>query len=267
MDRARLLAFHAAGRAAWPELNVSPARLERFVAERAQESPLEALQAKDVYLACACADGDAAAIVAFDVRYLQAIRSPLGRIVLDEATLDELRQQLRRKLFVPEPGERARILDYAGRGELGGWLHVAAVRTALNLVQQARVSGARGELLAEDDHLIDPTTQDPELAYIKQVYREAFRRAFRTALPALTDREQNLLRQHYLDGLSIIELGRLLDVHRVTASRWLDEAKSALLERVRAEFMREARIPRSECDSFFRLVQSQLDVTFRGLLR
>jgi RNA polymerase sigma-70 factor, ECF subfamily len=267
MDRARVLALHAAGSAAWPVVVVSLERLERCLSERMTKVDPETTHAADVYLACACADGVAAAIVAFDARYVETLRSPLGRIVLDDATLDELRQQLRRKLFVPEPGERARILDYSGRGGLGGWVHVAATRTALNLLEQQRGKGSNGEALTDDDRLIDPATQDPELAYIKEVYRATFRRAFRVALAGLSDREQNLLRQHFLDELSINELAVLLDVHRTTASRWLDEAKAALLERVRTEFMADAQVPRSDCDSLFRLVQSQLDVTFRSLLR
>src|SRR5262245_49870673 len=83
-----LESFIAAGAAAWPTVHVAPERLAGFVAERLAATSeglfaLGDLPAADLYLACACADGDRAAIAAFEGRYLgevdaaaRAMRAP-----------------------------------------------------------------------------------------------------------------------------------------------------------------------------------------------
>lgn len=63
-----LLAALPAARAAWPDVHVDPARLVAFLAPKLGEpaDPLAGLDLADLYLACACDDGDPAALVAFD---------------------------------------------------------------------------------------------------------------------------------------------------------------------------------------------------------
>src|SRR5262245_24377427 len=67
---AALEAIGAAGRAAWPGVEVASDALAAYLAERApdQTEPLAALRAMqttDLYLACGCARGDAKAIAHF----------------------------------------------------------------------------------------------------------------------------------------------------------------------------------------------------------
>jgi RNA polymerase sigma-70 factor (ECF subfamily) len=107
---------------------------------------------------------------------------------------------------------------------------------------------------------------DPELSYMKELYRESFRAAFRAALDGLGAREKNLLRQHFVDGLGIDALGRMYGVHRATAARWVQSAREALLAATRREFAARTRVSKRECDSLLRLVQSRFDVTLRRLI-
>jgi|GEM_PF-4314550 len=65
-----------------------------------------------------------------------------------------------------------------------------------------------------DDRLVahggrDEAGLDPEIAYLKQRYRDEFREAFVAALGALDERQRNVLRQHHLDGMTIDQLGSL----------------------------------------------------------
>jgi RNA polymerase sigma-70 factor (ECF subfamily) len=141
---------------------------------------------------------------------------------------------------------------------------VTAVRAALKLLRaEKRHTPAGDEALLHDLAGDD----DPELSHMKRVYRPAFREAFQEALESLPAREQNLLRQHVVDRLSIDELGALHQVHRATAARWVDGAREALVKGVRDRFMKRVRVSRAECDSILRLVQSQLDATIRRRLK
>jgi RNA polymerase sigma-70 factor, ECF subfamily len=75
------------------------------------------------------------------------------------------------------------------------------------------------------------------------------------------------LRQHALDGLSIDRLAALHKVHRATAARWVEAARTAALEHTRLALGRRLRVGPDELESVMRLVRSQLDITLPALLR
>ena len=104
---------------------------------------------------------------------------------------------------------------------------------------------------------------DPELSFLKAKYRAAFRVAVERAIAELEDKDALVLRQHFVDGLSIDVLGGLHQVHRATAARWVAKAQAALLAKVRDRFMAEANVGDDECQSVLRLVESRMDVTLR----
>src|SRR5262249_34127333 len=116
-----------AARAAWPGVEVDEDAFARWVNERGDPA---VLNTRDLYLACACHRGDAAALAAVDARFASTIDAALASIRLRDEAGDDIRQRLRTKLFV---GERARIVAYSGRGELGGWVRAAAVREGIDL--------------------------------------------------------------------------------------------------------------------------------------
>jgi RNA polymerase sigma-70 factor (ECF subfamily) len=107
---------------------------------------------------------------------------------------------------------------------------------------------------------------DPELSYMKALYGDAFRAAFRLAAGSLDPRDRNLLRQHFVEGMTIDELGTVYGVHRATTARWIQGAREKLLAATRKEFAHRAQVSPRECESVLRLVQSRFDVTLRRLL-
>src|SRR5204863_54439 len=108
----------------------------------------------------------------------------LARIDANPAFVDEIRQRLRTKLFVPEAGETPKIADYTGRGPLGAWVRVAAMRTALNLRR-----GVVPESVSAFEDVASPVpANDLELELIKGRYAPALRDAFRQALHELPER-------------------------------------------------------------------------------
>jgi RNA polymerase sigma-70 factor (ECF subfamily) len=181
---------------------------------------------------------------------------------LAESVVDEILQRLRVYLFV-DPGDgEPRIVQFRGRGTLGSWINVSAVRAAYKLLErETREQPHEDERLAR----VASQKQDQEAQIAKGRYGEAFRSAFRAALASLDDRDKNLLRQHYLDGLSTDQLGGLYRTHRTTITRWLGAAKQQLLDRTRSYMMSELRVPLADCDSIIRLVGSQLDLTLHRL--
>lgn len=251
-------------RAAWPQLALEPADFVAYLAERVPEDAdpvdaLERLHLTDLYLACACASGAATAISAFEEHVAASLGHAFGRMRLSPAAAEELRQALREQLFVGTAGGPPLIKSYSGRGQLRGWLRIIAARAAGRMIDR----GNR-ELLLTNSVLggLAPPTLDPELEHLKATYRAEFAEAFQAALASLTARERNLLAQHYLDGLSIDEIGLIYGVHRATIARWLARARTDLLKRTRSALMRRLRIDRSGFESIMRLIESQLPVSF-----
>ncbi len=254
----------AEARAAWPRVEIGATDFMAHVGARlpAEGVDLSRVRFSDLYVACGCLRGDAAAVASLDERTQGTLRDSLRKMRLTPEQIDDVLQGLRRVLFAGDEVAPPRIGEYTGQGELTGWLRVSATRAALKLIRRdKREVPDDGAALAER-----ATDGDPELHYMKALYRDAFKAAFQEALDSLDAREKNLLRQHVVDDLSIDELGGLYQVHRATAARWLAAARETLLARTRTAFMKRARVSGAECESVLRLVQSQLDATIRRRL-
>src|SRR5262249_27074802 len=187
----RLLELAGVGRRAWPKVAWSA---DEFAAELEKRGlgDLPAERAADVYLAWACARGDAAALAAFDERFGADLLGLASRAGLPPALVDDVLQDVRSTLFVAKEGEPPRIAQYTGRGELRGWLRVTAVRQAILTSKRLR---ARRELADAEplEKLATPLLDlDSELTRVRA--RDEFRAAFAEALAGLTERERAVLR-------------------------------------------------------------------------
>lgn len=224
---------------------------------------LRQVHAADLYLACACARGDVRALAAFDERCLRGLDRSLFKMGIAPDMSSEIKQAIRTRVFVGDQGH-AEILDYSGRGDLRGWVRVMAIRMALRHKQRAR-----REVLMEDDELLQRivVSGDLESNHRKSVYRQEFRRAFEGALRALPGRERTILRQHYVDALTIDEIGGLYRVHRSTAARLVARARDLVLEATRARMMAQLGVQTRDLDSIIRMIRSQIEVSLRGLAR
>ncbi len=257
----------ARARAAWPTVNaeaVDDVTYARWLGERVAGEELARVKVEDLLAACACVAGDAAAIAAVEARTFPDVEAALGKMGLARDRIDEVKQGLRKLVFVGDgPGGLGpRIAEYRGTGDLRAWLRVTAMRAALKLLRKD------GREQPSDDAVLEArsSADDPELAYMKAAYRVAFREAFQEALDSLHAKERLLLKQQIVDGLGIDELGALYQVHRATAARWAASAREKLLGRTRRTFMLRARITSDECESIMRMVRSQLDVSLHRRL-
>lgn len=171
---------------------------------------------------------------------------------------DEVVQATRIRLLV---GERPRVEEYGGRGPLGAWIGVAALRVALNAMRGARASA--GEVLGE----LIGAEQDPELRHLKGLYRAEFKEALEAALAALPERQRAVLRMAFVDGLSMTALGRLYEVHETTAARWVRAAAAAVAEDARRRLEERLRVSEASLASLERMVLSGLELSIARVLR
>ncbi|MFT3699034.1 MAG: sigma-70 family RNA polymerase sigma factor [Kofleriaceae bacterium] len=207
--------------------------------------------AADIDLARACASGDTTAIARFERTIIPDIRGAIVKLASDH--VDEILQRTREKLLVGTP----RIAEYRGRGPLAAWVQAIAIREALMLLRSSRRERARIDQL---DPLYAIVESDPALALTKRTYRAELATAFRAALATIETRERTLLRLVFVEGAGTEQLAAMYGVHRTTMFRWLQGARSHLLEHVRERLANV--IATDELSSLIRDIATSLDVTW-----
>jgi RNA polymerase sigma-70 factor (ECF subfamily) len=260
---AALAALCAEAAAAWPGVDVAPDEvIAAFATKLAADDPppLTAAGAVEIHLAIACARGDAAAIAAFDRAYLDVVPLALAGMKLAKATVEDVRSAVRDKLLLAEAERPPRVLEYAGRGRLRGLVQVTATRTAIDRI---RLEEREAELPAGRD-LAAPN--DIALSLIKAQYREAFAEGFKNAVSAASRRDRNLLRLHFLGGVTLEQLAQMYNVHRATVVRWLAAAREAVFAATREHVADRINAPADELDEMFDLVKSRVELSVERLL-
>ena len=106
----------------------------------------------------------------------------------------------------------------------------------------------------------------PELAIVKEEYQAQFVQAFTSALRDLDPQKRNLMRLHYIHGLTIDELGHMLGVHRSNAARRLAKIRRELLVGTRARLRERLGIGTEELDALMHMARSRLDLSIERLL-
>ncbi len=258
--RAALDEVAAHARRAWPALQVDDAELGRALATRLEADvevavALRRLHASDVYFVLACAAHQRAALDVFENDHLRELEAALTRQGFAPSAIRESLQIVRTSLLVAsgEHGATPRLLDFAGRGPLRGWLRVVATRIAYRLARPVK----HGLLL---EHPVEEAAAgDPEIEFLKKRYGEAFRAAFRAAFAELPLSDRLLLKQRFSLGSTVAELGLLHGVHGSTVSRWVTAARQRLVEITRESLVRKFHLGTGEVSSLLRLIHSEID--------
>ncbi len=256
-----LLAAFEGGRSSWPGIAVDVERYVRHLASVLdEETTMQSLHTSDLYLACACVDGDAAALATLERDFIGTLAPALRSTGLDAAATDDVTQKVREMVLVGSEGVPG-IANYRGRGQLRSWLRAVALRNAMMEFRGRREAPLGDDALAAMPAVAD----DAQLAPWKAQYAAAFRTAFAETIATLDERQRTLLRQHHLDRLSVDALASLHKVHRATAARWVASAREALLAGIRERMVKLLAISGSELDSALRMARSQLDVSIHRL--
>ncbi len=252
------------GRAQFPGLVVAEDRLRPLVNQRLDQADQpDALAADEIYLACACALRDPAAIATFEKRYFGVIAPVLSRMSLTRDQIAEVEQQLRIRLLVAEGDQPPRIVGYAGDGQLGGLVRVAALRCGLNVLRDA------GKLEHDEAGLgsLPISADSPELAQLKAQHRAAFKAAFEDAIGVLESRDRSVLQLSIVKGASIDRIAAIYAIHRATAARWLQTARGNLTKIVHRRLGERLNLPADELGDLLPLVESRLELSLDRLLR
>jgi RNA polymerase sigma-70 factor, ECF subfamily len=267
-----------AARAAWPGVVLVRAEFDDFVRERtagdgvpsalrnaSADGTRSGVRTTELYLTCACAGGDSSAIAAFERTYFAEIDLAVRRLRSNNApAVDEIRQLVRHKLFVSEPGEKPTIARYSGRGDLRGWFRVTVGRLVLNLqTRRSPETPFEDRLLAHLLGVDDPSQID----FPKESYKNEFRAAFPQAFARLSAREQSLLRYSFGEDLTVEMIGKIYGVHKTTAARWVVRAQEALLTTLQSIIVTRLGITDEEYASVLQRVRDSLELSLERVLR
>jgi RNA polymerase sigma-70 factor (ECF subfamily) len=252
------------GRAAWPQILLEFDAFCRYFGRHAAAGIPPDDRAADMFLACACGEGVAAALSALESAHSRDVARAIASIDSCPTFVEETLQAMRERLFTrcgPDPGK---IADYGGRASLRSWLRTVSVRAAISI--RRRKAEQRHELLAEpgDERI---ARGGPEFEYLLARYKQVFESAVQRALERLSPKERMLLRLTVIEGMSIDQLSVAYHVGRSTAARWIAGARAALFEKARREVHEQVLMTSSELDSLAVTLQSQLDVSVLDLLR
>lgn len=233
------------------------AGLERFLGQGGRADRIAAYA--DLALAWACAQNEPQALKVFEDELLAAVPPALRALDQGTGLTDEVLQRLRVRFFVDRP---PLVLEYLGKGALAGWVRMAAVHLALDVV---RGRGAKPNAQEALEHLADEHTQEKKHLQAEAVpkLKEAFLRAF----DSLSSRERAVLRLHVVDGASIDQIAAVYEIHRATAARWVVAVREALQERTQQLFAQATQSSPDEVESLMRSLVSQLDVSLERRLQ
>jgi RNA polymerase sigma-70 factor (ECF subfamily) len=204
--------------------------------------------------------GDPRALSAFEKRYVPVVTRALERMKWAPLAIEETTSVLRERLFFARTGARALGLDYAGRGDLGRWLRLVAVRAAF---KERERELRHVDLDVHADALAAESDPEADLS----LHREGatFADSLLRALAALPLRDRKLLFRHYYEGLTLDEVARRHRVHRATAARWLAHARDNVLQTVRREL--SGRMTARELEAFLRSATVHPTARFSSVLR
>ena len=189
---------------------------------------IETLRLEDLLLARACARGHEGAWEQFLAVYREKLYTMAFVIARETCVARELADSLYADLFgtrVRADGERVSKLEsYLGRGSLEGWLRTVLAQEYVNGLRRQQKLIAFDETIAGDriaSLVSEPKPGNTQLAASTDA-----------ALAALSSEERFLLAAYYLDGRTLAEIGRMLNVHESTISRRLEKITANLRKQI-----------------------------------
>ena len=202
-----LAALLLTAREAHPEVHLDDELFLRHLARHLPEgTELGAICAGDLYLACACAEGAPAAVAALDRQLRARVPAYLAELRPTADFVDDVAQAVLERLIVGQRGARRGSPSTPGAARSGagsGWS-----RCASRSLRRKRTEALAAGDAAENEEAPRPGEAppvDPEADLLKQRHAAAFNAAFRAGLGALTVRQRDLLRRHFVEGATLAD--------------------------------------------------------------
>jgi RNA polymerase sigma-70 factor len=238
-----------------PEADSSEDGISSFISQ---------LQADELFLAIACANGNERAWWEFDQQhrsYLERVARHLAKTDIDaQEVVDQVYVDLYGQKIVD--GERvSKFATYSGRGSLRGWLRTVIWHSLVDLhrashdeVSLDEMTENVGEGMAHASFAVPaPGGEDEMLDQIETSrYRKATATAIAAAFASLDDHEKLLLLYYHVENLKLREIARLVEdedsalrgwfqrrsstrdgggrTHESTVMRWLEKSYAKVLQ-------------------------------------
>lgn len=257
----------AQARAAQPDLSLASADYFAYLAERIGDAApldgLERIDAAELYLVRACAEPSSGerALRRFEDAYFREVQVGASRLRCTAEEVDEITQRVRLALFAPDSSGRLALLDKTARGDLRALIRLMALRAGISL----RRSQGR-ELEDVDAALEFAASEDIDGLAIKAEYRAKFRVSLAAAIERLEPKQRALLRLHEVDGVSVANLARMVQVDRSTITRKLAAARATILAETRRELGERFGVPRHHFESFIDVIRSNFGASIHRVL-
>lgn len=255
--------------AALTDIEDADAAFARFLGQRLDDGPvcaerIEALRVPDLWLAFSCARGDQAACARFTAEYQARIRAVVSRVLRDETSRQDVVQRVLSDLLSPRPDQPPKIAAYRGHAPLLSFVCVVAVNAARDAARRLdpldRDAGD-GELTALADNV-----GDPELAYLRELYRREYRLSFERAIAGLSSDERLLLKLDIIDRLTVRQAAVIYGRSPATTARHLNQARAAVATATIDDLGQRLGLDEAELDSIARLVRSSLELSVARLI-
>jgi RNA polymerase sigma-70 factor len=255
---------------------------------------LQLIQADDLFMALACANGNERAWWEFDQQhrsYLERVARHLAKTEFDaQEVIDTVYVELYGTRVVD--GERvSKFSTYSGRGSIRGWLRTVIWHSLVDLhrashdeVSLDEMTENLGEGLAQASFADSPPGGDAEMVdqVTKERYRHATVSAIENSFGALDDHEKLLLLYYHVENLKLREIARLVEnedsplrgwfqrksrtrdkdpgsrIHESTIMRWLEKSYARVLELFRAELESVHEFKAEEIDICLELATQDL---------
>jgi RNA polymerase sigma-70 factor len=255
---------------------------------------LRQIQADDLFLALACANGSERAWWEFDQQH----RAYLERVARHLASTDIDAQEVVDTVYVELYGTRvvdgervSKFSTYSGRGSLRGWLRTVIWHSLVDLhrashdeVSLDEMTENVGEGFAHASFAdAAPGGEDEMIEQIaKQRYKKATVSAIETAFASLDTHEKLLLLYYHVENLKLREIARLVEsqssplrdwfqrkspsreknpesrIHESTIMRWLEKSYAKVLQLFRTELKAKYELREDEIEICMELATQDL---------
>jgi RNA polymerase sigma-70 factor, ECF subfamily len=178
----------------------------------------------ELVLASACAEGNERAWEQFMNVYGSQLTRAAIAISGSETVGRDLADAFYAELYglnTREGKRKCKLESYRGRGSLIGWLRTTLSQRFVDHYRRTY----REKTLDDDTHDLAAPSSSPEPDTALGV---TLRDAIKDSLGSQPAEERFVLAAYYLDGRTLAEIGKLLDVHEATISRKLKRATEAV---------------------------------------
>lgn len=248
------------------------------------DSLLSQIQADDLFMAMACANGNERAWWEFDHQhrgYLERVARHLAKTEVDaQEVIDQVYVELYGTKIVD--GERvSKFSTYSGRGSLRGWLRTVIWHSLVDLhrashdeVSLDEMTENVGEGMAHASFAeAAPGGENEMIEHLaRERYRKATVNALASAFASLEDHEKLLLMFYHVENLKLREIARLVEnessplrgwfqrksqtrnenpagrIHESTIMRWLEKSYARVLQLFKAELAEKSSLGPDEID-------------------